>query len=203
MGKRVFVKNPIAHILLATRSRKCCRGTPYTACGFSLTRSMGVCSQSANVPFFFLLLAFSCDRVRSGGGALIYPSSNPTISRVDNGVAVILKVKGRGGVAPVPYCITSDQEGIMAKKKRAKKKYVAKQEDDVVMWVRLPRPASVKDLKKMGVKAAACYGGDTCIAATSIDSEAGVVLQGPIGHLLKHTDLLREDPCFGGNTCIV
>ena len=91
----------------------------------------------------------------------------------------------------------------MAKKKKKATKYAKGKEDDVVMWVRLPRPASVKELRKMGLKGDVCYGGDTCIAATSIDADADIVLQGTIAGALKHADLLREDPCFGGNTCIV
>ncbi len=81
--------------------------------------------------------------------------------------------------------------------------YEKEREQDVVMWVRLPKPASVKELRAMGLRGADCYSGDTCIAATSFDAGADIVLQPNLGTALKRADLLRDDPCFGGDTCIV
>ncbi len=80
-------------------------------------------------------------------------------------------------------------------------------ERDVVVWVRLPKNAKASDLKKMGIPEVACYGGDTCIAATSSEHEAGLLVQHRTGKAVK--DLLKEaglNPradCFGGDTCIV
>jgi hypothetical protein len=76
-------------------------------------------------------------------------------------------------------------------------------DDDVVVWVRLPRPMSVKELKKMGLDAAACYGGDTCIAATDISPEAGIVVQPDIDDLFRKAKLQPRLLCFGGSSCIV
>jgi hypothetical protein len=78
---------------------------------------------------------------------------------------------------------------------------------DVVTWVRLPKGANVKDLKKLGISEAGCYGGDTCIAATSPDSEAGLLIHQVSGttakDLLKAAGLNPRAECFGGDTCIV
>jgi hypothetical protein len=87
-----------------------------------------------------------------------------------------------------------------AGKKSAKKKT----SEQAVMWVRLPRPMDVKALKKLGVQGAGCFGGDTCIAATSMQTDAGIVLQADLEAALAKAKLTRRaDPCFGGDTCIV
>lgn len=79
-----------------------------------------------------------------------------------------------------------------------------KKTEDVVMWVRLPRPMDIKSLKKLGLDGAACYGGDTCIAATTMQSDAGIVLQADLEQALKKAKLTgRAAACFGGDTCIV
>lgn len=80
----------------------------------------------------------------------------------------------------------------------------AKKSEDVVMWLRLPRPMKVEELKKLGLAGAGCYGGDTCIAATSTHSDAGIIVQADLKESLKKAGLSRRaDPCFGGDTCIV
>lgn len=79
----------------------------------------------------------------------------------------------------------------------------SEQKSDVVMWIRLPRAHSVQELKKLGLQGAACFGGDTCIAATSMRSNAGIVVQNDLDRLLKEVGLVARDPCFGGDTCIV
>lgn len=77
-------------------------------------------------------------------------------------------------------------------------------DEDVVMWLRLPEGTTVEQLNKLGVKGAACYGGDTCIAATTLDKKAGLVLQGDLKSLLSKSSLVpHEVACFGGDTCIV
>ena len=93
----------------------------------------------------------------------------------------------------------------MATKKTASKTGTTKRtKEEVVMWVRLPRPMDIKALKKLGLEGAACFGGDTCIAATSMHPEAGIVLQTDIEQALLRAKLPRRaDPCFGGDTCIV
>jgi hypothetical protein len=78
-----------------------------------------------------------------------------------------------------------------------------KPSSDVVMWVRLPRATSIQELKKLGLQGAACFGGDTCIAATSMRSNAGIVIQQDLEKLLSEVGLVARDPCFGGDTCIV
>jgi translation initiation factor 1 (eIF-1/SUI1) len=65
----------------------------------------------------------------------------------------------------------------------------------------------MQKLKKLGLEEAHCYGGDTCIAATTMTKEAAIVVQGPksksLRQLLKNTGLNPRAECFGGDTCIV
>ena len=96
----------------------------------------------------------------------------------------------------------------MASKKTTKKSRkgtaAAKKGQEVVMWLRLPRPMKVEELNKLGLKGAACFGGDTCIAATTMSPEAGIVVQADLQESLNKAGLSRRaDPCFGGDTCIV
>ena len=76
---------------------------------------------------------------------------------------------------------------------------------EVVMWLRLPRPMAPAELAKLGLKGDICFGGDTCIAATSTHAEADlVVVQADLQASLDKAGLSRRaDPCFGGDTCIV
>ena len=76
-------------------------------------------------------------------------------------------------------------------------------EHDVVVWVRLPKAMSVAELKKAGLAGAGCFGGDTCIAATSFQENAGIVVHGDLKTMLTRAKLVMRDPCYGGNTCIV
>jgi hypothetical protein len=88
--------------------------------------------------------------------------------------------------------------------KPAKKAAAKNKTEDVVMWLRLPRPMKVEELKKLGLQGAGCFGGDTCIAATSAQASAGIVVQADLKESLKRAGLSRRaDPCFGGDTCIV
>ncbi|HXQ72240.1 MAG TPA: hypothetical protein VN844_17220 [Pyrinomonadaceae bacterium] len=61
------------------------------------------------------------------------------------------------------------------------------------------------ELAKLGLKGDVCFGGDTCIAATSMNAEADlVVVQANLQESLDKAGLSRRaDPCFGGDTCIV
>jgi len=91
----------------------------------------------------------------------------------------------------------------MANQKKAKNSGKKKSED-VVMWLRLPRPMKVGELNKLGIKGAECFGGDTCIAATTPQANVGIIVQGDLKESLKKAGLSRRaDPCFGGDTCIV
>ena len=77
---------------------------------------------------------------------------------------------------------------------------------EVVMWLRLPRAMSVEELTKLGLRGGddVCYSGDTCIAATSMRSDVGLVVQSDLQSALDKAGLSRRaDPCFGGDTCIV
>ena len=94
----------------------------------------------------------------------------------------------------------------MATRKTTKKKgtAAAKKGQEVVMWLRLPRAMKIDELNKLGIKGAACFGGDTCIAATTMTPEAGIVVQSDLQESLNKAGLSRRaDPCFGGDTCIV
>ena len=99
----------------------------------------------------------------------------------------------------------------MASKKTAKstktsaaKSTAGKKSEEVVMWLRLPRAMKVEEIQKLGLPEAGCWGGDTCIAATSMHSEAGIVITTNLEESIKKAGLSRRaDPCFGGDTCIV
>ena len=98
----------------------------------------------------------------------------------------------------------------MATKKTAKakkgstKSKSAQKSQEVVMWLRLPRAMKPEELSKLGLQGAGCFGGDTCIAATAMHPEAGIVVQAELQESLKKAGLSRRaDPCFGGDTCIV
>jgi hypothetical protein len=94
----------------------------------------------------------------------------------------------------------------MPKKKASTstKKAVAKKSPEVVMWLRLPKPMKPAELSKLGLKGDICFGGDTCIAATSMNAEADLVVQADLQESLNKAGLSRRaDPCFGGDTCIV
>lgn len=76
--------------------------------------------------------------------------------------------------------------------------------EEVVMWLRLPRAMTVQELAKLGLKSDPCFGGDTCIAATSMRADVGIVVQSDLQAALDKAGLSRRaDPCFGGDTCIV
>lgn len=94
----------------------------------------------------------------------------------------------------------------MATKKASKstKRASAKKSQEVVMWLRLPKPMKPAELSKLGLKGDICFGGDTCIAATSVHAEADLVVQADLQESLDKAGLSRRaDPCFGGDTCIV
>jgi hypothetical protein len=96
----------------------------------------------------------------------------------------------------------------MASKKTTTKKKAdsttAAKSKDVVMWLRLPKAMKVEELSKLGLQGAACYGGDTCIAATTMRPDVGLVVQADLQNSLDKAGLSRRaDPCFGGDTCIV
>jgi hypothetical protein len=93
----------------------------------------------------------------------------------------------------------------MASKKTSKsKKTASAKSPEVVMWLRLPRPMTAAELSKLGLKGDICFGGDTCIAATSMNAKADLVVQSDLQESLKKAGLSRRaDPCFGGDTCIV
>lgn len=75
--------------------------------------------------------------------------------------------------------------------------------EDVVMWVQLPKPMGVAELNKLGLAGAACFGGDTCIAATAQTAEAGIVVERSAGDLFRQASLRIRPDCFSGNLCIV
>ena len=99
----------------------------------------------------------------------------------------------------------------MASKKTTKSKKRATtaaasttESQEVVMWLRLPRAMTVQELNKLGVKGDVCFGGDTCIAATTMRPDVGIVVQADLQGALDKAGLSRRaDPCFGGDTCIV
>lgn len=75
---------------------------------------------------------------------------------------------------------------------------------EVVMWLRLPRAMSPGELTKLGLKGDVCFSGDTCIAATVMRPDVGIVVQSDLQSALDKAGLSRRaDPCFGGDTCIV
>lgn len=90
--------------------------------------------------------------------------------------------------------------------KSKKKSTTATTSQEVVMWLRLPRAMSVAELQKLGLQGGEdiCFGGDTCVAATSMRSDVGIVVQADLQAALDKAGLSRRaDPCFGGDTCIV
>lgn len=88
--------------------------------------------------------------------------------------------------------------------KSTKPKKTTAASKEVVMWLRLPRAMSAAELQKLGLKGDICFGGDTCIAATSMRSDVGIVVQADLQAALDKAGLSRRaDPCFGGDTCIV
>lgn len=92
----------------------------------------------------------------------------------------------------------------MATKKKSTKAASAKKSQEVVMWLRLPKAMKPAELAKLGLKGDICFGGDTCIAATSMHADADIVVQADLEESLKKAGLSRRaDPCFGGDTCIV
>ena len=100
----------------------------------------------------------------------------------------------------------------MVSKKTAKSKKgrtaakKSQQTQDVVMWLRLPRAMSVAELQKLGLRGGddICFGGDTCVAATTMRPGVGIVVQADLQAALDKAGLSRRaDPCFGGDTCIV
>lgn len=94
----------------------------------------------------------------------------------------------------------------MANKKTSKptRAASAKKSQEVVMWLRLPRPMKPEELAKLGLKGDICFGGDTCIAATSMQADADIVVQADLKESLNKAGLSRRaDICFGGDTCIV
>jgi hypothetical protein len=77
---------------------------------------------------------------------------------------------------------------------------------EVVMWLRLPKTMSVAELQKLGFRGGddICYSGDTCIAASVMRPDVGIVVQADLQAALDKAGLSRRaDPCFGGDTCIV
>ena len=76
--------------------------------------------------------------------------------------------------------------------------------EEVVMWLRLPKAMSVEQLAKLGLASDPCFGGNTCIAATTMRADVGIVVQADLQAALDKAGLARRaDPCFGGDTCIV
>ena len=94
-----------------------------------------------------------------------------------------------------------------SKKKSTKsKKTTAAASEEVVMWLRLPRAMSVADLQKLGFRGGddICFSGDTCVAASVMRPDVGIVVQADLQAALDKAGLSRRaDPCFGGDTCIV
>src|SRR5687767_3717507 len=91
-------------------------------------------------------------------------------------------------------------------KKRTRTATTTQSSEEVVMWLRLPRAMSVAELQKLGLQGGEdiCFGGDTCVAATSMRSDVGIVVQADLQAALDKAGLSRRaDPCFGGDTCIV
>jgi hypothetical protein len=86
----------------------------------------------------------------------------------------------------------------------SKKATAEKKAEEVVMWVRLPRPMSAKELGRLGLKGDVCFSGDTCIAASTMRNDVDIVIQLAPEEALRRAKLTKiKDPCFGGDTCIV
>ena len=76
--------------------------------------------------------------------------------------------------------------------------------EEVVMWLRLPKAMTIEQLAKLGLQSDPCFGGNTCIAATSMRADVGIVVHSDLQAALDKAGLSRRaDPCFGGDTCIV
>ena len=91
-------------------------------------------------------------------------------------------------------------------KKSKKPTAAAETSQEVVMWLRLPRAMSVAELQKLGFRGGddICFSGDTCVAATTMRPDVGLVVQADLQAALDKAGLSRRaDPCFGGDTCIV
>ena len=104
----------------------------------------------------------------------------------------------------MPTRKTSKKTTKSTKSKKARTTATSSQE--VVMWLRLPRAMSVAELQKLGLQGGEdiCFGGDTCVAATSMRADVGIVVQADLQAALDKAGLSRRaDPCFGGDTCIV
>lgn len=90
------------------------------------------------------------------------------------------------------------------KSTKSKKKTGTASADESVMWLRLPKAMTVEQLAKLGLQSDPCFGGNTCIAATSMRADVGIVVQSDLQAALDKAGLSRRaDPCFGGDTCIV
>ena len=90
------------------------------------------------------------------------------------------------------------------KSKRSGKTGGTAASEEVVMWLRLPKAMTVEQLAKLGLQSDPCFGGNTCIAATSMRADVGIVVHSDLRAALDKAGLSRRaDPCFGGDTCIV
>ncbi len=99
---------------------------------------------------------------------------------------------------------TSKKKTSKSTKSKKTSRATATGSEEVVMWLRLPRAMSVDELTKLGLAGDICFSGDTCIAATSMRSDVGIVVQSDLQAALDKAGLSRRaDPCFGGDTCIV
>jgi hypothetical protein len=104
----------------------------------------------------------------------------------------------------MPTRKTSKKTTTKSTKSRKTSTAAATSSEEVVMWLRLPRSMNLAELAKLGLKSDPCFGGDTCIAATSMRSDVGIVVQADLEAALDKAGLSRRaDPCFGGDTCIV
>ena len=104
----------------------------------------------------------------------------------------------------MPTRKTSKKSTKSAKSKKKTSASTTAASEEVVMWLRLPRAMSVAELQKLGLQGDPCFGGDTCIAATSMRADVGIVVQADLQAALDKAGLSRRaDPCFGGDTCIV
>ena len=90
--------------------------------------------------------------------------------------------------------------------KSRKKTATTAASQEVVMWLRLPKAMSVAELQKLGFRGGddICFSGDTCVAASVMRPDVGIVVQADLQAALDKAGLSRRaDPCFGGDTCIV
>jgi len=92
------------------------------------------------------------------------------------------------------------------KSTKSKKTTATTASPEVVMWLRLPKAMSVAELQKLGFRGGddICFSGDTCVAASVMRPDVGIVVQADLQAALDKAGLSRRaDPCFGGDTCIV